>query len=100
MNPYDPDGRPWWQPHRQPAHVDPIYTIEGDSAANGYAGLTILADGQPSRLFMRRAIKNALGANSPQIAWLVGELEGVRCYLARMASGRVSVVLTRRDLYP
>lgn len=57
-------------------------------------GLTVASD-EPGAVFKRRA----QSTNGASECWLVGELEGVRCYVTSK-EGAVSVVLTTDDLYP
>jgi len=49
------------------------------------------------RMFKRRSVKK--GAVNGETCWLVGEVDGVRCYV-REENGRVSILMTREDLYP
>lgn len=52
-----------------------------------------------ARLFKRMALKNAMTPSVRQVEWLVGELDGVRCYV-RSDGLQLNIVLTRQDLYP
>jgi hypothetical protein len=45
--------------------------------------------------FMRHAIKGLLGENTYKVTWLVGELDGVRCYVTPEG-----VFLTREERRP
>lgn len=67
-------------------------------AGNGRVRLTLHPDG-PSRLRTRNAIKNACTAQARKVQWLYGELDGVRCYV-HDDGNLVSIVMTKRDLYP
>lgn len=57
-------------------------------------GVTVHATGDRA-IFKRRAQKT----NGTSECWLVGELDGVRCYV-RSDGGMVNVVMTHDDLYP
>lgn len=72
------------------------FEIQGQHASNGTISMSVDADG---RLFKRNAIKNAMSPDARKEQWLVGELDGVRCYVQHTATG-ASLVLTRNDLYP
>lgn len=73
----------------------PIVREHGRScAAVPGLGLTVHS-ADTGALFKRRA-QRTNGANE---CWLVGELDGVRCYVTRK-EGAVSVVMTTDDLYP
>lgn len=67
---------------------------DGTVHAIGSPCMSVQAGG---RAFKRRAIHMAIGPNgkSGQDCWLVGELDGVRCYVR---DGHI--VLTREDLNP
>lgn len=71
---------------------------EVQHATNGHVGVTVFPDGV-SRVRKRNAIKNACTPEAHKVQWLYAELDGVRAYV-RDDGGRVSVVLTRQDLYP
>jgi len=70
---------------------------EQHAAASGI-GVSLLGDGA-GRLFKRNAIKRAGTPQARKVQWLVAELDGVFAYVHAEA-GRVSVVVTRRELYP
>lgn len=57
-------------------------------------GLTVTSD-EPGAVFKRRA----QSTNGTSDCWLVGEIDGVRCYVTRK-EGAVSVVMSKDDLYP
>jgi hypothetical protein len=65
---------------------------------NGEIGLSVLKDGDTT-LFKRCAMKNAMTPAMKLTTWLVGEIDGVRCYV-KQDGLRLHVVMTRRDLYP
>jgi len=72
------------------SEVDEIKTaISGDGC------LIVNPDGE-TKVFMRNGIKKHLQLGETQkVRWLVGELNGVRCYY----DGE-SVVMSTQDLYP
>lgn len=70
---------------------------EQHAAAAGIA-VSLLGDGA-GRLFKRNAIKRAGTPRAQRVQWLVAELDGVFTYV-RAEAGRLSVVVTRRELYP
>lgn len=62
-------------------------------ATNGAATLSVVDPG--GRMFRRRAIKGIGGGQHKAVEWIVGELDGVRCYF-----DGAHVVMTRADIYP
>jgi len=63
--------------------------------------VTVLArPGEQHRVFKRRAVQPFAKGGPRELQWLVGELDGVRCYIDIGADGKVSAVLTRIDLNP
>lgn len=70
---------------------------EQHAAAAGIA-VSLLGDGE-GRLFKRNAIKQACTPQARKVQWLVAELDGVFTYIHAEA-GTVSVVVSRRELYP
>lgn len=60
----------------------------------GLPSLAVLPDG-PSRIFMRRAVKILPNGSQDRVAWLVGELAGVRVYFDGAA-----LVMTTQDINP
>ncbi|MHA7839860.1 MAG: hypothetical protein ACX98W_20540 [bacterium] len=57
--------------------------------------------GEPApRLFKRRGLKMPLGAGQARaVFWLVGEVNGVRCYVSR-EDGKVRIRMTTEDINP
>jgi hypothetical protein len=79
------------------------FEIEGTDGevqhgSNGRVGVTVYPDGR-SRMRKRNAIKHAGTPAACKAQWLYAELDGVRTYL-KDDGERVSVVVTKRDLYP
>jgi hypothetical protein len=77
-------------------------------ATNGRIGMSVLPDkltpnlfrpGQ-AKLFKRCAYKNAMTPAVEQVTWLVGELDGVKCYVKYEPSGMLHIVMTRQEMYP
>jgi hypothetical protein len=112
MNPYDPEGLQPWRARRAAGSVDVDYLLDlGDPqqkhASNGAVAMSVLDStagnggeaAASSRLFKRRAIKGIGGSGQYEVMWLVGELDGVRCYTVHV-NGLTHVILTREDLYP
>jgi hypothetical protein len=87
-----------------PVHALPHeFEIEGcdgevQHASNGRIGVTVYPDGR-SRLRKRNAIKRAGTPQAYKVQWLYAELDGVRVYV-KDDGPRVSVVVTKQDLYP
>jgi hypothetical protein len=75
-------------------------------ATNGMVGMSVLPElAQPNsslsqaRLFKRCAMKNAMTPAVHMTTWLVGEIDGVRCYV-KQDGVQLHIVMTRQDLYP
>lgn len=75
-------------------------------ASNGAVGMSVLPDKlqanrfvSEARLFKRKALKNAMTPSVHEVEWLIGEIDGVRCYV-KVEGLRVNVVMTRQELYP
>ena len=75
-------------------------------ASNGVVGMSVLPErahpncfASSAKLFKRCAMRNAMTPQVHVTEWLVGELDGVRCYV-RQDGLRLNIVLTRQDLYP
>lgn len=66
-------------------------------ATDGVHVLTVLPDAVNTNTFLRRAIKVPLTKEEPthEVAWLVGELNGVRVYVTG-----VHIIMTTQDLNP
>jgi hypothetical protein len=100
VNPYDPVGLPIWRQPRKPGTHDPDYALAFEPGqkhgSNGSLSMSVLGQGQ---LYKRRAVKRAGSPAAQNLTWLVGELDGVRCYGITLDSG-MHVVLTREDLVP
>ena len=63
--------------------------------------ITVLArPGEQHRVFKRRAVQPFAAGGPREIQWIVGELDGVRCYVGMTPDGKMSAVLTRIDLNP
>ena len=62
---------------------------------DGAVALTVLPDGE-SKVFMRNGIeKNLKTGVTTKKRWLVGELNGVRCYVQG-----TNIIMTTQDKYP
>jgi len=58
--------------------------------------LVIPSEGSKHRAFNRNGLqRNLKTGKTTHIRWLVGELDGVRCYIQDN-----QIILTKRDLYP
>jgi hypothetical protein len=76
-------------------------------ATNGEIGMTVLPDklslnrsASTTKLFKRCALKNAMTLAVQQVTWLVGEIDGVKCYVKQEPSGMLHIVMTRQEMYP
>lgn len=76
----------------EPAPFEIVDTGASRVASNGVQTLTLQGEG---RVFRRRAVKAVGTEAARRVEWVVGELDGVRCYF----DGQ-HVVLTREDLRP
>lgn len=73
----------------------PEFIIQGDVASNGRTSMSVAG----GNLFKRNAIKGVGAPGARQVQWLVGEVDGVRCYVQENETG-THIVLTKDDLYP
>ena len=100
MNPYDPRGLPIWRQPRRTGTNDPDYVLDTEPGqlhgSNGRLSMSVLGNG---RMFKRRAIKGAGSPAAKHLTWLVGHLDGVKCYVMTLDSG-MHVILTREELIP
>lgn len=75
-------------------------------ATNGAVSMSVLPErAQPNsalsqaKLFKRCAMKNAMTPAMQLTTWLVGELDGVKCYVKEDGL-RLHIIVTRQELYP
>jgi hypothetical protein len=52
-----------------------------------------------ARLFKRCAMKNAMTPAVEVVTWLVGEIDGVKCYVKNDGL-MIHIIMTRQELYP
>ena len=89
--------------------MDYVIVTDADGshhATNGMVAMSVLPEhAEPNsvlsqaRLFKRVAMRNAMTPAVQVTTWLVGDIDGVKCYV-KQDRLRLHIVLTRQDLYP